>query len=309
MIGAGSEVPTAPTVKVYRHGTDRIIPPGETVEWVRPFLRDMGITRVANVTGLDVIGLPVVMVCPPNSRSLAVSQGKGMTLEAAKASGLMESIESYHAEHVTQPLILGSFAEMVRRRALVDAFGLVAGASGPFLADRRQLWMEGADLIGGEAKWVPLDAVHTDFTFDAQLGQRMLDPTSNGLASGNHRLEAISHALCELIERDAIALLALQPAGRREAARLDLETVDDAGCREILDRLAAAGLAVAVWDATSDIGLAAFSCMIAENPETAISPLCAASGHGCHPRREVALSRALSEAVQSRLTGIARLAR
>jgi ribosomal protein S12 methylthiotransferase accessory factor YcaO len=27
----------------------------------------MGITRVANVTGLDSVGIPVVMVCRPNS--------------------------------------------------------------------------------------------------------------------------------------------------------------------------------------------------------------------------------------------------
>src|SRR3546814_6638140 len=30
--------------------------------------------------------------------------------------------------------------------------------------------------------------------------------STNGLASGNHRLEAISHALCEVVERDATAL-------------------------------------------------------------------------------------------------------
>jgi len=52
----------------------------------------MGITRVANVTGLDHVGIPVVMACRPNARGLAVSQGKGLTLDAAKASAVMESI-------------------------------------------------------------------------------------------------------------------------------------------------------------------------------------------------------------------------
>lgn len=60
----------------------------------------MGITRVADVTGLDRIGIPVVMVCRPNARSLAVSQGKGIDIEAATVSGLMESVELYHAEHI-----------------------------------------------------------------------------------------------------------------------------------------------------------------------------------------------------------------
>ena len=35
---------------------------------------------------------------------MSVSQGKGSNLAAAKASGLMESIEGFHAEHIDLPL-------------------------------------------------------------------------------------------------------------------------------------------------------------------------------------------------------------
>ena len=73
-------------VKAYRHGTHRTVDPASTLARVQPYLAHTGITRIANVTGLDRIGVPVVMVCRPNSRSLAVSQGKGLTLDAAKAS-------------------------------------------------------------------------------------------------------------------------------------------------------------------------------------------------------------------------------
>ena len=79
--------------KAFRRGTHRAVAPAETVAPVRPFLAAMGITRVANVTGLDHVGIPVVMVCRPNSWSLAVSQGEGLDLAAAEASGLMEAIE------------------------------------------------------------------------------------------------------------------------------------------------------------------------------------------------------------------------
>src|SRR5262249_25251471 len=41
--------------KGFRRGTHRAVPPAETVERVRPFLSAMGITRVANITGLDKI--------------------------------------------------------------------------------------------------------------------------------------------------------------------------------------------------------------------------------------------------------------
>jgi len=89
-----------PVYKAFRQGTHRLIPPEETIVRLNPFLPVMGITRVANVTGLDAIGVPVVIVVRPNARSLSVSQGKVLTLAAAKASGIMESIELYHAEHV-----------------------------------------------------------------------------------------------------------------------------------------------------------------------------------------------------------------
>src|SRR5947209_7315915 len=90
-----------PVPKGFRAGTHRVISPAETCARVRPLMPVMGITRIANITGLDSIGIPVVMVCRPNSRALAVAQGKGLDLDAAKASGLMESVESYHAERIT----------------------------------------------------------------------------------------------------------------------------------------------------------------------------------------------------------------
>ncbi len=71
------------TEKGFRDGTHRAVPPKDTVARVRRFLPVMGITRVANVTGLDTVGIPVVMVCRPNSRSISVSQGKGCDLDAA----------------------------------------------------------------------------------------------------------------------------------------------------------------------------------------------------------------------------------
>src|SRR5438270_2654827 len=112
--------------KAFRSGTHRTISPEATLSRVRPLMPVMGITRIANVTGLDSIGIPVVMVCRPNSRSLAVSQGKGLELAAAKASGLMESIETYHAETITLPLRLCSYEEIRYTLPVVDVGRLPA---------------------------------------------------------------------------------------------------------------------------------------------------------------------------------------
>src|SRR5690348_13948976 len=65
--------------KTYLCGTHRTVEPEETLRKTIPLMPAMGITRIANITGLDRIGLPVVLVTRPNSRSLAVSQGKGLS--------------------------------------------------------------------------------------------------------------------------------------------------------------------------------------------------------------------------------------
>src|SRR5690349_7195174 len=92
------------TPKVLRQGTHRSQNLDQTLNSALRLAPVMGITRIANVTGLDVAGIPVVMVSRPNSRSVTVSQGKGINLDSARASGLMEAAELYHAETMTLPL-------------------------------------------------------------------------------------------------------------------------------------------------------------------------------------------------------------
>ena len=132
--GAGTILADAPApsaaAKRYFHGTHRICAPEETLARLQPLLPTMGITRIANVTGLDRTGIPVVMVCRPNARSMTVSQGKGLTLGAAKASGVMEALEIWHAEHIVKPLKLASFDEMRGEHRVAD----VAALPGPATA-------------------------------------------------------------------------------------------------------------------------------------------------------------------------------
>jgi ribosomal protein S12 methylthiotransferase accessory factor len=132
-----------------------------------------------------------------------------------------------------------------------------------------------------------------------------LTTSSNGLAAGNHLLEAVSHALCEVLERDATTIANFEDDATRNASLVDMSTVADPVCRLVLDKFEAADIAVATWDVTSDIGLPAFSCLIADDPTRARYRLPIGGGSGCHPSRDIALLRALTEAAQSRLTLIA----
>ena len=286
-------------------GTHRTVPPAETLARLKPLLPRMGITRLANVTGLDTIGIPVVMSVRPNSRSLAVAQGKGLDLDAAKVSAAMESIEGFHAERVSGPLRLASYDELQAEHAVADPRRLPLSDDHHFRPSLPMLWMAGHDWLGDAPVHVPFQLVHTAYTTRMRWDLTGFAATSTGLASGNHLLEAVSHALCEVIERDATAAFNAMPDDEQRSRLVDTASVDHADCVSILERFHASGVAVAVWDLTSRVGLPVFQCLIVERQDDPHRPLPGASGYGCHPSRHVALLRALTEAAQSRLTIIA----
>jgi ribosomal protein S12 methylthiotransferase accessory factor len=214
----------------------------------------------------------------------------------------MEAAETYHAERIDLPLRLASFAALQERHPVVDVAALPRLAGSRFTPTRPLLWIEGRDLIARAPVWLPYEIVHTDYTLPQPTGGGCFVASSNGLASGNHLLEAVSHAICEVVERDAINIWnALHPS-RRHASRLDLGTVVDDDCLAIVARLEQAGFEVAVWDVTSDIGIAAFYCLIVDRRQERAH---SGAGAGAHGARGVALLRALTEAVQVRTTYIA----
>ena len=295
-----------PAAKTYFHGTERTATPARTLERVAALLPAMGITRVADVTGLDRIGIPVVMTCRPNSRSLSVFQGKGAELDAARASGVMEAIETYHAETILKPIKFASYEEMVRDHRVVDGTTLPQSVEGVFDPRRPMLWIEGYDLIQRTTLWVPYEMVHTDYSTAAPPSSGCFRLSTNGLASGNHLLEAISYGLCEVVERDATTLWNFLDTRAKQQTELDLATVDDPLCADLIDRCRRADLSVRAWDASSDIGIPTY---VAEIRETTSQRGAVwgnpAFGSGCHPARPVALVRALTEAAQARTTFIA----
>jgi ribosomal protein S12 methylthiotransferase accessory factor len=288
--------------KTYRRGTHRAVAPAETLCRFGTRLREFGITRVADITGLDCIGLPVYVAVRPNSRNLSTAQGKGIDHDSARASAMMESIESWHAERPSLPLVHDSYRSLRRTHDAVDPLALPATPGQTQRHDVPYFWARGWDLLSERWTYVPYEAVTLNFVFPPAY-RPTFRVSSNGLASGNHVLEATVHALCEVIERDAHALWSLRWAGARTPPAVDLATVDDEGCRHVLSLLERAGVAAIVWDITSDTGVPAYSCQIVERPDGArwrtIGP---SAGHGCHLSPAVALMRALTEAVQSRLT-------
>jgi YcaO-like protein with predicted kinase domain len=280
-----------------RDGTHRAATLAATWRRFAPAARRAGITRIAELTGLDTLGIPVFAAIRPMGRSLSTQQGKGTTPLAAKVSALMESLETWSAEHLALPVIRGSWRAL-RDRA-VDVRGLPR-ARGRLDRDARWRWVEGWDLVAGRPVLVPEQAVTLDTTFRAPP---IFDISSNGLASGNLLVEAIVHGLCEVIERDAEA------AWRRAGGdrRIVLDSIADPACRALIDRITHAGARVFVWDlAGPECRVPVIAAAIMEDPgEPAWRTLGFYQGFGAHWLPEIAIARALTEAAQTRLTYIA----
>jgi YcaO-like protein with predicted kinase domain len=288
--------PATDGAKRYTTGTHRIMDPDATLASLLPRARLMGITRLAVLTGLDVLGIPVAAAVRPNSRSIAVHQGKGVTLSAAKASAIMEAVETWHAETISLPLRLASFAELAP--AAADPM-LLPRCADREAGDERLLWIEAQDLMSGSPLWVPHELVSADFTGPIPSGAGLFQATTNGLASGNHWLEAVLHGLYEAVERDAIALWRTASDAVQDRTAIDLDSIDAPVSLSLLHAFRRAGVAVRVWDVTSDIRLPSFLCLAAS--DDGVEP---ELGSGCHADADVALSRALTEAAQARLTRI-----
>jgi YcaO-like protein with predicted kinase domain len=288
-----------------RDGTHRAATLEQTWARFAPAARVAGITRIAELTGLDTLGIPVFAAIRPLGRSLSTQQGKGITPLAAKVSALMESLETWTAEHLLDRpkslrIVRGSARELrgIRRAARPVDVRALPRPRGRLDLGARWSWVEGCDLATDTAVLVPLESVTLDTVF---ARPPVFDVSSNGLASGNVLAEAILHGLCEVLERDAEA------AWRRAGGdrRLVLDSIPDPICRGLIDRIVASGARIFVWDLGAT-ELTAIGCAIVEDPhEPSWRELGCYQGFGAHLVPEVAIARALTEAAQTRLTYIA----
>jgi len=320
-------------------GPHRAVPPETTLARLRPLLGQFGITRVAVLTGLDTIGIPVAAAYRPNSRSIAVHQGKGRTLVAANVSAIMEAVECFHAEIFAGPLWWGR-ADAVAALSLSaprggEGQGEVGGVQpaptldashvtlyrrtdpphpNPLppqvraeresfgLSNQRILWTLAKDLASGRPVVVPFELVSADFTVPAPAGFGVFQQTTNGLGAGNTPDEAMLQGLYEVVERDAVAGWHAMSAAGQAARAVDPASVDGPASTWLLARLAAAGAPVRLWDISGASGLPAFLALVWDIQ--GVAGIEAESGAGCHASADVALARALAEAAQARLTRI-----
>jgi ribosomal protein S12 methylthiotransferase accessory factor len=311
----------ATEMKYSPSGVERTVRPSVTIKRARRVMEAVGVTKVAEVTDLDRVGIPNFMTVRPHDAADGISyyNGKGTTRADAHAGALMEAIERHAGESYDGPMVPSSTYNLRGDYPFVDPLEVHAPLVADYSEDLLLEWAPGFDLLNRQSVLVPLNCVVAPY--QPVAGEQLFFTSTNGLASGNTRLEALCHGLCEVVERDAMAVAlarsAIRPVVRSILAEMGFsgEAAVDSGVPDIslkgLPRKAAslvrklqqAGLGIRLRNLTSGTGIPTISCTLVD-PQAPPTALNAHSGCGTHPDARIALTRALTEAAQTRVTFI-----
>ncbi len=268
----------------------------------RAALPDDGVS-ILRIEGLDRTGIPVTQanLTVPN-KTVTTGHGYGFTADEADVGALGELCEeALCGAHVAAlPQVVASHAELVGRRGaatVIDPLTLCLEAGTAYDADRRIVWVEGARWPSGEPVMIPADwvAAHA-----YQLGHKpdLIMPITNGLGAGLDLAHAIGHGVMELLQRDGnvVGYRALD-----QGVVVELDAVEDAAVRALLDRLRGDGIDVTVKLASTEFGMSNLYVVGNDRGDPATALQVTACGEAAHPDRERALRKSLLEFCGSRV--------
>ena len=318
------------------NGTSRIKPAHETLNNVMPISKKIGVTRLADITDMDVLRIPNYSAVVPGTEDyIWVYSGKGPTKRHAMASALMESIERYSSlpSGWLGKFVRSSYSELSKTHKVLHPDKIVEPMRFVYHANMVMDWLPGHDLVSGEEIMVPASIALFRYTPPPPAINPFSYFHTNGLASGNVMEEAVCHALCEVIERDAMSLADLRASAipfhilrtivhSLNAAAfsvspilsdrfvddpsifpdVDIEEINFEPVKSLVEKFRQAGISLMVKDITSDIGIPTFNASSVEWISHDYGYL--AEGHGTHPDARIALLRAITEVSQTRAANI-----
>ena len=264
----------------------------------------LSVSRLANVTGLDRVGYPVVAAIRPLSRNLSVSFGKGPTLELARLSAIMEAAELSYSERPSGQTVLAKFTEFPAGSALNPALLAlrVDDANPEKLEEINFEWVQGHDLKSGRSILVPWQAISMDFAVEARAAPRVLRFGGTGLAASFDEKSAILHGLYEVIERDCHNRWNDLDDEIRIETLIDLSSFKSPSILKLIAAIDRAELKVFLWDMTTDVAIPCYLAEVVDFSPGADTAF--AQGSAAHLDAVTAIEKALAEALQVRLTYI-----
>lgn len=286
----------------YFENTQRVCDEETTLLKTKKVIPQVGITRVAKITDLDRVGIPVYSTIRPSAMKGAISiySGKGATDTQAKISAIMEGVERCLAEPIinnnnnNNNNIIESYENLVESYNTLNPNKLLLPS--PLAPNTILEWISGLDLLNNMEILVPANAVY--HPYNPSIGVQLFRTNTNGLAAGNVIEEAILHGLLEVIERDALSIAELT----RNPGKEIILTEEDGINYELLKKFEDNGIVAKLWLLNSDVNIptvvAALDDVVLKDSALLVM------GAGAHLKPEIAVSRALTEAAQSRVVQI-----
>ncbi len=301
-----SKLEIDPDIK-YIEGTQRVSKPEITLAITTKLLPRIGVTRIANITDLDRVGIPVFSAIRPSAAAGAISiySGKGANETNARISAIMESFERCLAEQPEVSVNLPGIPLNTERasdtyESLSESYPTLYPDTlllpKPFSGFTSLEWVMGFDLMNDIEVFVPANAVF--HPYEPLGGNKIFRSNTNGLASGNTIEEAVLHGLLEVIERDALSIAEFTHNPGREIVLSESDGLNYVLKKKLED----AGIKVKLWLLDSDVDI---PTVVAALDDTVLrDPALLVMGAGSHLKPEIAVTRALTEAAQSRVVQI-----
>lgn len=281
------------------HTSVREVSAETTLATIVPLFGAFGISQMIDVSLDGVPGCPVFQVIRDDMRSVFFNAGKGFTRVESMVSGLMEAIEVHCFERADPARIASGHVLALESPGipLVDPAALSDGRIKrvPLDPGKAPLLVRGVDHRSGEALAFHAGSVFLEFSDDENA---IASP--NGIASGNSVTEALCHALCEILERHALAGFYQQGKSSNNIMYQQLERVEPPQGVPRLDvclgQLALRDIVPEFILISTEAGVSVFICFLDIPMGGGVRG--AVQGYGAHHDPKIAMCRALGEAVQ-----------
>ena len=265
--------------------------------------KKIGITRVADVTGFDRVGIPVYNSIKPTTNGSSVQHGKGRTRTASKISALMESFERYHSVNPDIDAFEATYDEVAAQMAVIPFERLLHIKGSLLRRDMPILWSVGWDIANNVKTAAPLATVELagKKSQDRTFKTGHMQASSNGLSAGFHVLEAILQGLLEVIERDGITCHSYRSGALNLPVPekwIEPESIPYPEVQDLFKQFLNTGIAPFLYDCSTDIDIPIYNCFLFDVLYPDYMSV-HGMGAGLHPRD--AMVRALTESAQSRV--------
>ncbi len=285
-------------------GSFRKTCPKDFLSKLMPILSDVGITRVANVTGLDNIGIPVYQAIRPNAKHLSVSQGKGINDAEAQVSSIIESLELFHLENIPNSTVNGNYNKLKDNHNLISPTLLNKGIIHEKSINNISFsWVEAKNIFTSELILIPKTLINMDSTIiDEQ--RKYFRISTNGIAGGTSFDDALIHALLELVERDVINNQLIAPNQKEITKQININSLSDIRLlQELINKIFSANLTINLFYIQNKYNLPVCICELLEQENVRHKRIIGACyGQACHLTIDNAVIKSILEAIQTRLT-------